>query len=148
MKNMKKLIGIAFISLIVLTGCTIAGYSSEDIYEVAQEASLNSMPDVEDGTAMYYFFQEDCTHCQNIKDDVADFYYETKDDIEMYFVDMADEVNWELWASSGSDLSSYGLDGLTIEGTPTLVKTEDGSIDYVAVGEDNILNVFDEFVKV
>ncbi len=143
---MKKMLIILVALLAVLFGVlmVVAQNSSQTLYEDAPHVDYNQLGDDVVGTNLYYFYQETCVHCNNIKPDIADFFYNKPEDIDFYLVDGADAANKGIWfqGDSADFVEPTGkftdYTDVQILGTPTLVEIKDGQITQFLVGEDAI----------
>lgn len=143
---MKKIVAILVIILVVLVGllAVFSKGSSASFYSDATHVSYNQLGDDVEGTNLYYFYQESCVHCNNIKESVADFYYNKPEDIDFYLVDAADAANSDVWFSGDQadfvEPSGKFTDYTDVQilGTPSLVEIKDGQITQFLVGEEAI----------
>ncbi len=143
---MKKIIIILVAILAILVG--ILGFamngseSAATLYKKAPHVNYNQLLDDINGQNLYYFYQESCSHCNNIKGDVADFYFNKPENIDFYLVDAADSANQDVWADSETEVQETGLvsdySDIQIKGTPTLIELQDGKITQFLVGEEAI----------
>lgn len=143
---MKKLIIGMLLVLVALVGAlaVLGQNSSATLYADGTHANYNQIGDDVVGTNLYYFYQETCVHCNNIKEDIADFYYSDHEDIDFYFVDAAQAQNKDVWY--GGDSADFvepsgkftDYTDIKIVGTPTLVEIKDGQITQFLVGEEAI----------
>ncbi|WOO89149.1 hypothetical protein R2F61_00175 [Mollicutes bacterium LVI A0078] len=144
---MKKLIiGMLIVLIALVAALAVLGQgSSASLYADGTHADYNQIGDDVVGTNLYYFYQESCVHCNNIKEDIADFYYSDEhEDIDFYFVDAAQSKNSDVWFRGESDdfvppsgkFTDYT--DIQILGTPTLIEIMDGQITQFLVGEEAI----------
>lgn len=149
---MKKIvIALLTILVVLIAGLTYLYKSSPTsqyagLYDDATHITYDQLltDDVE-GTNLFYFYQETCSHCNAIKNDVAKFYYNNKDEnIDFYLVDGADPKNQDIWyqgakedfvAPSGPVTADTDI---KIQGTPTLIEIKDGEITQFLVGDTDI----------
>lgn len=143
---MKKLLIILLVILAVLVGAlTIVGKgSSATLYDDAPHVNYANITDDVLGQNLYYFYQDTCVHCNNIKADMAKFYYNKPEDIDFYLVDGADKANSDVWFRGEQEdfIQPSGkvesADDIKILGTPTLIEITDGVITQFLVGEEAI----------
>lgn len=142
---MKKIVSALVSVLILLIGMlfVINVYEPVDFYKIAEHVNYKDISKT-DGTNLYYFYQETCLHCNNIKDDVANFYEKKDENINLFLVDAAKTKNSDVWFTGDAsefkepsgDFNSYK--DIKIQGTPTLIEIKDGKITKFLVGEDAI----------
>lgn len=143
---MKKIIVVLLVILAVLVGLltVFSKGSTNAFYNEAPHVDYNQLGDDVVGTNLYYFYQESCVHCNNIKGDIADFYYNKPEDIDFYLVDAASSSNSAVWFQGESadfvEPSGKFTDYTDVQilGTPTLVEIKDGQITQFLVGEEAI----------
>lgn len=144
---MKKLLIMLLVTLALLVGAlAIVGRdSSATFYTDAPHVDYANITDDLEGQNLYYFYQDSCAHCENIKPAMAKFYYNKPEDIDMYLVDiMPGKGNEDAWFDGESDdfvepsgkvTSAYDI---KVPGTPTLIEITDGVVTQFLVGEDEI----------
>ncbi len=145
-------------ALIVLLILLVAGFvavqvsmKKDDVYEVAQTASVDDIFN-QDGRNIYYFYQVDCAHCKALKPRIQEFNEAIEStDLNFYLVDMAKDENSGSWyegedytkdenyKSNPSDIKS--IDDLSIVGTPSILTVEDGKATNYGVGSSQILDI-------
>lgn len=139
---MKKLLA-ALLAVFVLLFVTLQ-VGSKELYEDAPHVEYNQITDDVEGRNLYYFYQDTCVHCNNVKPKIADFYYHKPADVDFYLVDAAAEENKDVWFTGDSSkfvkptgaIKNYS--DVQIIGTPTLVEITDGKITNFLVGEEEI----------
>lgn len=144
---MKKMIIALCVVLVVLLGGLVviqsSGQTSSTFYDDAPHAVIGDTIPAE-GTNLYYYYQETCVHCNNIKSSMADWYNNSKpEDVNFYLVDAATEENQEVWTTDSDNYTEPNgkvseLSDLTIQGTPTLIEVTDGEVANFNVGETDI----------
>lgn len=153
-KRLKQII-TASLGLVLLTGCS----TNVDIYEDAPSVSYESILDNKDDHVFYYFYQEDCAHCIDLKPTMNEFYSDIEgSDIEFETIDMADSSNLDGWYDWDKLHEKYGEDAtpsddpnytsnpsdmkdisdIKITGTPTMIEVDNGSVESYLIGEDEI----------
>lgn len=124
--------------------------SSEQDSEAVLEESFNAIPTktaedgIDNGNVLYYFYQPTCSHCLEIKPDVVDYYQNKSEDIKFYAVDLTQDVNQGLWSNDKSNEVGDNIKLVSefkVQGTPTMVQTNDGEVTAVAVGTDQVLEL-------
>lgn len=93
---------------------------------------------------LYYFYQPQCSHCIEIKEDIVDYYNDLPSDQEFYAVDLSSADNMDIWNADES--STVGtkiktISDLQVMGTPTMVQLSNGEIQTVAVGDKDIIKL-------
>ncbi len=169
---MKKVFLILVLSLVIFGACgntasdagadtsgdtEVAGSKSGDgtqeattktLYEVGKHIKKGDPLDTE-GKAIYYFYQDTCKYCIELKPKTTEFYNkELETDDKMYFVDLANISNADFWAKDdfnqgeleakitiGEDIDPNEI---KISGTPSMVVFEDGKLTKYLVGNDEI----------
>lgn len=139
---MKKLL-IALVAVFVVLYATLV-IASKNLYDDAPHVDYNQITDDVEGRNLYYFYQDTCVHCNNVKPKISDFYYNKPADVDFYLVDAAADVNSDVWYQGDNDsfvkptgeVKDYS--DIKIQGTPTLVEITDGKITNFLVGEDEI----------
>ncbi len=148
---MKKVIISLVVLLVVLSGSMFALKVIGEKNSLYNQATVATVDDVftKKGKNIYYFYQETCHYCNNIKGEVTKFYNALNDketNIEFNIVDMQDDANTGEWYS-GDDYQNdpdyksdpkdiKSLDDLDIVGTPTMVYVEDKTVKEYAVGPE------------
>lgn len=141
---MKYLIGGLVAVIVVLAGVfvVISKDTGATLYDDAPHVNYADISDT-DGKNIYYFYQETCVHCNNIKDQIASFYYNKPEDIDFYLVDAADSANSDVWyqgseefVQPSGEFTSY--EDIKIQGTPTMIEIDDGQFTEFFVGETDI----------
>lgn len=139
---MKKLI-IALLIVVIILFATLK-IGSKNLYSDAPHVDYSQITDDVDGKNLYYFYQDTCAHCNNVKPKIADFYYHKPSNIDFYLVDAADDKNADAWFEGDSsnfvkpsgEIKDYS--DIQIIGTPTLVEITDGKVTNFLVGEKEI----------
>ncbi len=142
---MKKLVIVLLIILAALFGliAIVGKDSSATLYDDAPHVNYSEIGTDVVGTNLFYFYQDSCAHCINIKPDVADFYYNKPEDVDFYLVDAAAAENSGVWASQEEEFvepsgTFTDYTDIKIQGTPTLIEVKDGEITQFLVGENDI----------
>ena len=108
--------------------------------------------------AIYYYYQESCHFCNNVKEQVANFAQQltTIDGIDFKVVDMVVAENQNAWYDWASHEANYGagtaatlnpnykdeasemneVDDVKITGTPGMIYVQDGEIKDYQIGEE------------
>lgn len=147
---MKKLvIGLLAILAVLIGGLVYLSKTSPTneyakLYNEAPQVEYAKLLDDQEGTNLYYFYQESCEHCNLIKEDVAKFYYNKPENIDFYLVDGQASSNKDIWYQGDKadfeapegPISSY--EDIKILGTPTLVEVTDGTVTQFLVGDADI----------
>lgn len=147
---MKKIVIVLLAILVILVGGLVVLQKNSPtsqyakLYDEAEHLTSDQLLDDTEGTNLLYFYQETCSHCNNIKNDVAEFYYNKPADIDFYLVDGAVTDNQDIWFS-GENADFVAPNGpvtadtdIKIQGTPTLIEIKDGEITQFLVGEEEI----------
>lgn len=144
---MKKLIiGLLVILMILVVLLAIVGRdTSKTFYDDAPHVAYENLTDDVEGQNLYYFYQDSCIHCNNIKPALADFYYNKPEDIDMYLLDIEPgNGNDDAWFR-GEEADFVEPSGKVTEdskiqvmGTPTLIEITDGEITQFLAGETEI----------
>lgn len=143
---MKNLLITLLVVLAVLFGllAITSRDSSKTFYDDVPHVNYEQITNDVVGTNLYYFYQDTCVHCNNIKEDVADFFYNRPEDIDFYAVDAADVANQDVWYQGDKEsfVTPSGqvkdIEDIKIQGTPTLIEIKDGKITQFLVGETDI----------
>lgn len=144
---MKKMLIILLAILAILIGTlmVVGKDSSATFYADAPHLAYNQLTDDADGQNLYYFYQDDCHFCNEIKPQMADFFYSKPADIDFYLIDIAPgKGNDDVWfdKSTGDFTAASGklddYNDIKVTGTPTLVETTDGEITQFLVGAADI----------
>ncbi len=147
MKNLVIiLVGCLAVLLIALLAIGQFGDNSANFYKTAPHVTLNDEQFDFEGKNLYYYYQEDCSHCNAIKSSISNFYNDKDSDIDFYLVDAAasDGSNQGVWTDASTAAfeepsgSVSTLGDVQIQGTPSLVDITDGEVKYFAVGETEI----------
>lgn len=114
---------------------------------------LMTMP----GNNLYYFYQETCSHCNDLKPTILEFSKKLtgQDAVNLYLVDMRAEENEGAWASgtyNETDLEAMKTyEDIKIKGTPTMINVVDGEVKNYSLGgtqiEALLASVEEEFLK-
>ncbi len=141
---MKKIvIALAAILVVLVAMLVVVGQgSSAKLYSDADHLNYEEIEQNVIGTNLFYFYQESCVHCNNIKEDVNNFYRNQPEDINFFLIDAADAANADVWDSSEEFVAPSGrvsdYTDIKIQGTPTLIEVKDGQITQFLVGETDI----------
>ncbi len=122
--------------------------TTKNLYEVGKHIRKGEPLDT-DGEAIYYFYQDSCKYCIELKPKVTEFYNkELETDDKMYFVDVANLSNSDFWAQDDFNQAEIKAkiangqnvdpDEIKITGTPSMVVFEDGQATEYLVGNDDI----------
>ncbi len=159
---MKKLIGFLVVLLVIISVAIFAvskKADAESLYNIATKVNQDEIFEL-DGNNIFYFYQEDCVHCNNMKPSMTNFYNALEGtDVNFYVVDMAqtDGANQSLWYQ-GTDYTTdenykanpediKSLDDLQIVGTPTMLTIEDGTVTNYGVGGSEIFAIMDKYIE-
>ncbi len=164
MNKMKLTIAILIGILVVASGSLFFMTKNIEKNEnrLYDESTVATADDIfkKDGKNIYYFYQEQCSHCNDAKPELLKFKDandKAKTDVEFNIVDMADAKNQDLWyqgtdyttdknyKSEAADIKS--LDDLQIIGTPSMIYVEDGKVKDYQVGNDAIYQMVNEISK-
>lgn len=131
-KTTKLVVGVVVVSFAIIGFLSIY---ENDFYEDAPHISYNEIVSVSEDAPVvyYYFYREDCSHCQDIKEDMKNFYKNLNDNEILYLIDVNELENSEALESKPYTKED-GLSKLTITGTPTLVETKDGEVTNYLTG--------------
>lgn len=146
---MKKIIiGLAVVLIVLVSILAVVGQgSSAKLYSDADHLEYSELGQNVLGTNLFYFYQESCSHCNNIKEDVNNFYRNQPADVNFFLIDAADATNQEVWDSSEDFVTPSGrvtdYSDIKIQGTPTLIEVKDGVITQFLVGETDIPTYLD-----
>lgn len=141
----KKIIGLLVVLIALVTCFTVISAQNFDIYKDAEKVNYTEMLDDKDSVTIYYFYQETCHYCNNIKDQVSELYLavEERTDINLVLVDMQTNVNSNAWIKEdekgtydpdSADLTD--LNNFRVTGTPTMVYVVNGEIISQKAGID------------
>ncbi len=122
-------------------------YSSE--YRFIEDKDIYNQ---KESNYLVYFMKDDCTYCNNIKEDVLKYLYQRSlekydESINLYVVNLqTDDYKSEIFRTYKQDGRNYNVDGLTsiqdmyIPSTPTLIEINDGVSSYIGAGSTIIKN--------
>ncbi|MFV0288225.1 MAG: thioredoxin fold domain-containing protein [Mycoplasmatales bacterium] len=165
---MKTIIIILSVALLVIIGASVGvGMQAKktDLYAIQENVDYDEVLDDAEPT-LYYYYQNTCHYCNNIKPQVKQFaaLINKTDGINFKVVDMKDKDNTNAWYDWKTHNEKYGektaatlnpdykseasemktVDDIEITGTPSVVYVKDGIIEDYEVGKD----VFKAFDKV
>lgn len=143
---MKQLIIGLVVLVAALSGLLVllSQDSSATLYDDAPHITYSQLLDDTKGKNLYYFYREDCLHCNNIKPNVAKFYYNKPDDIDFVMLDGGDKNNVDMYFKGAEeDFVEYSgtpaaYTDITIWGTPTLIEIDDGQVTQFLTGENEV----------
>lgn len=157
----KIIIGLVALLAILVGGTFVvqAGIDKTDLYTTAEHVNTKDVFDKK-GKNIFYFYQEQCSHCQDMKPTMQKFYKaltDAKTDVNFYLVDMAQSENSEQWYS-GEDYTKddnfkdnpadiKSIKDLQIVGTPTMVTIENGKVTNYGIGGTKIFDILEKYIK-
>ncbi len=134
-----------------------------NLYTKADKLKKNDLFSNNNGTEIYYFYQEDCSNCNAIKGDIVNLYNKliNTDNTNLYLIDMGDKNNSSLWYDwnkhyqdfpgsqnpfdnpnyKGTEEDINNISDLAIVGTPTMIVRQNGKTVQYRVGSDEVLDL-------
>lgn len=150
----------ALVVIIILAIGLIIYGSKHEFYNTVDHVDFEKILDETEGNHLYYFYQPSCTHCNDLKPTMEKFVNKLKntDEVDIKFVNMAEEKNADGWYDWKTHYETYGddtpaslnpdyisdpaqmktLDDIEITGTPTMIYEKDGEVVNYEVGNDVI----------
>ncbi len=152
MKAIIITVGVLLIALITLLIFMLTLTSGLNSFYDEEVTKLNyneiQITDVPKGqTNLYYFYQENCHYCNEIKPTMRKYNDIFMEDpkVNLYFVDIGVDENRDAWAKEdqviNNDLDSYKKYGdIKISGTPTIIEVTDGKVASYESGTTGVVN--------
>lgn len=173
----KMVISIVILSLLVFLGLitaiimpSLSGKATvSNLYKIVNKVNYDDVLS-KDGNQLYYYYQETCAHCKELKPTIVRFYNaieESGADLELNIVDMGDSNNEDGWYDWQSHGEKYGedsndpkdnpdykyeakdlktIDDIKITGTPSIIYVKDGEVKRFEIG-DNVSKLLEELTK-
>ncbi len=155
----KIIIILAAVLITLIAGISIANIQIEktDFYNNAEHIAAADVFK-QDGRGIYYFYQDDCSHCKAMKPSMSNFYNAIVDtDVNFYLVDMADKENSAYWYQ-GEDYTTdenfkqnpediKSVEDMQIVGTPTMVTIDNGKVTNYGIGGTAIFDILDQYIN-
>ncbi len=133
---MSKLFKLLAFSLIISSCGSIEEPIKHNYHEIKDRLlNWNQIFEPSEDYYQIYFYSERCGHCNDIKQDILNYYF--KSITAMYFVC----TDYEVILGPKSDLTGIdNVDEFYIFGTPFLVEFKDHKVDNYYVGKEQIIS--------
>ncbi len=155
----KIIMALGALLIVLIGGIAIANIKveSENFYNDAEKIAASDVFSQE-GRGIFYFYQDDCSHCQAMKPSMKNFFEAINEtDVNFYIIDMADETNSDFWYQ-GEDYTTdenftqepkeiKSINDMQIVGTPTMVTIDDGEVTNYGIGGTAIFDILDKYIN-
>ena len=133
--NGKIIIGAIASLFIILIGIVIAYEVMNRIPESAFVRDWSEVTTVQDeGTYLVYIYQDQCPACQRIAQTVLEFYRESPQGINLYYLDTQ-------YPNRNTSVLNNLPEHLVPSSTPSMIIVRDGVWSELVAGETNVRNL-------
>lgn len=128
----KVIIGFAAVIIIIIGTLVVdkiinVEYSYDMFDEVSSYQAIEDKPE---SKYLVYFYGINCSHCQDIKEQVLEFAYENEAGLKVYLM--------ESGSTTGVNNIIDPISGADMTGTPSMITVINGRIVEVTIGADDI----------